>query len=240
MEWLDYLRELNIWSVMLRLTAAMAFGGLIGLERGKKRRAAGFRTYMLVCLGAALTMLLSQYEILMLEGPWAQTAGVVGIRTDAARFGAQVINGIGFLGAGTIIVTGRQEVKGLTTAAGLWASACMGLAIGAGFYECVILAFVLIFLSIRLLPYLENFIIENARNMNVYVEFSSLDDLGDIIGRIKTLDVNIYEVDIERGREETQRYPSAVFSIRLNTKQPHTHVRAAISELESVRTIDEI
>ena len=74
MECLDFLRELNIWSVMLRLTVAMAFGGLIGMERGKKRRAAGFRTYMLVCLGAALTMLLSQYEYGMLTSAWSQTA----------------------------------------------------------------------------------------------------------------------------------------------------------------------
>ena len=93
MECLDFLRELNIWSVMLRLTMAMAFGGLIGLERGRKRRAAGFRTYMLVCLGAALTMLLSQYESGMLAGAWAETAKEVGIRTDVSRFGAQVING---------------------------------------------------------------------------------------------------------------------------------------------------
>ena len=240
MECLDFLRELNIWSVMLRLTMAMAFGGLIGLERGRKRRAAGFRTYMLVCLGAALTMLLSQYESGMLAGVWAETAKEVGIRTDVSRFGAQVINGIGFLGAGTIIVTGRQEVKGLTTAAGLWASACMGLAIGAGFYECVVLAFLLIFLSIRLLPYLENFVVENARNMNIYVEFESLDDVGEIIGRIKAQDVQIYEVDIDHGREEKLRNPSAVFSIRLNHKQMHTQVLAAISELETVRTIDEI
>ena len=240
MEGLAFLRELNIWSVMLRLTMAMAFGGLIGLERGRKRRAAGFRTYMLVCLGAALTMLLSQYESGMLAGVWAETAKEVGIRTDVSRFGAQVINGIGFLGAGTIIVTGRQEVKGLTTAAGLWASACMGLAIGAGFYECVVLAFLLIFLSIRLLPYLENFVVENARNMNIYVEFESLDDVGEIIGRIKAQDVQIYEVDIDHGREEKLRNPSAVFSIRLNHKQMHTQVLAAISELETVRTIDEI
>ena len=240
MECLNFLRELNIWSVMLRLVMAMAFGGLIGLERGRKRRAAGFRTYMLVCLGAALTMLLSQYESGMLAGVWAETAKEVGIRTDVSRFGAQVINGIGFLGAGTIIVTGRQEVKGLTTAAGLWASACMGLAIGAGFYECVVLAFLLIFLSIRLLPYLENFVVENARNMNIYVEFESLDDVGEIIGRIKAQDVQIYEVDIDHGREEKLRNPSAVFSIRLNHKQMHTQVLAAISELETVRTIDEI
>ena len=240
MECLDFLRELNIWSVMLRLTVAMAFGGLIGMERGKKRRAAGFRTYMLVCLGAALTMLLSQYEYGMLTSAWSQTASQLGIRTGVSRSGAQVIHGIGFLGAGTIIVTGRQEVKGLTTAAGLWASACMGLAIGAGFYECVVLAFLLIFLSIRLLPYLENFVVENARNMNIYVEFESLDDVGAIIGRIKAQDVQIYEVDIDHGREEKLSNPSAVFSIRLNHKQMHTQVLAAISELETVRTIDEI
>lgn len=240
LESLDFLRELNMCSVMLRLTLAMFFGGLIGLERGRKRRPAGFRTYMLVCLGAALTMLLSQYEYHMINTAWSALAEEIGVRTDVARFGAQVINGIGFLGAGTIIVTGRQEVKGLTTAAGLWASACMGLAIGAGFYECVVLAFLLIFLSIRFLPYLENFIIENARNMNIYVEFESLDDVGTIIGRIKAQGGQIYEVDIDHGREEKSRNPSAVFSIRLQGNLAHTQVLAAISDLESVRTIDEI
>ena len=240
LESLDFLRELNMCSVMLRLTLAMFFGGLIGLERGRKRRPAGFRTYMLVCLGAALTMLLSQYEYHMINTAWSALAEEIGVRTDVARFGAQVINGIGFLGAGTVIVTGRQEVKGLTTAAGLWASACMGLAIGAGFYECVVLAFLLIFLSIRFLPYLENFIIENARNMNIYVEFKSLDDVGTIIGRIKAQGGQIYEVDIDHGREEKSRNPSAVFSIRLQGNLAHTQVLAAISDLESVRTIDEI
>ena len=240
LESLDFLRELNMCSVMLRLTLAMFFGGLIGLERGRKRRPAGFRTYMLVCLGAALTMLLSQYEYHMINTAWSTLAEEIGVRTDVARFGAQVINGIGFLGAGTIIVTGRQEVKGLTTAAGLWASACMGLAIGAGFYEGVVLAFLLIFLSIRFLPYLENFIIENARNMNIYVEFESLDDVGTIIGRIKAQGGQIYEVDIDHGREEKSRNPSAVFSIRLQGNLAHTQVLAAISDLESVRTIDEI
>lgn len=239
LERLDFLRELNMGSVIVRLALAMFFGGLIGIERGRKHRAAGFRTYMLVCLGAALTMLLSQYEFYMLTNVWTELSAEIGVRTDVSRFGAQVINGIGFLGAGTIIVTGRQEVKGLTTAAGLWASACMGLAIGAGFYECVMLAFLLIFLSIRVLPHVENFIIENARNMNIYVEFESLDDVGAIIGRIKAQGAQIYEVDINHGREEKFRNPSAVFSIRLHNKQPHTQVLAAISDLESVRTIDE-
>ena len=112
-ETLVFLREFHIYSVALRLLLAMFCGGFIGFERARKRRAAGFRTYLLVCLGAALTMLLGQYEYQMLSGPWAEIAAGVGTRVDVARFGAQVINGIGFLGAGTIIVTGRQEVKGL-------------------------------------------------------------------------------------------------------------------------------
>lgn len=239
-DYLDYFRQMNATSVMLRLLLAMIFGGMIGLERGKKGRAAGFRTYMLVCLGASLTMLLSQYEYYMLSHDWASLAAEIGLRTDISRFGAQVINGIGFLGAGTIIVTGQQEVKGMTTAAGLWASACTGLAIGAGFYECVFLAFLLISLVMRVLPYVENYIIENARNMNIYIEFSSLDEIGNIIGRIKAQDVQIYDVEIDRGREERSRNPSAVFSIRLNHKQAHTQILATISELECIRTIDEI
>ena len=232
MEGLAYLREMNVASVLLRLTVAMLFGGFIGLERERKRRPAGFRTYMLVCLGAALTMLLSQYESYMVTHAWHETAMEIGLRTDVSRFGAQVINGIGFLGAGTIIVTGKQEVKGLT--------ACMGLAIGAGFYECVLLGFLLILLTNRLLPFVEDAIIESARNMNIYVEFQTLDNLGDIIARIKSQGGQIYEVDLDRGREERSKNPSAVFSIRLPSRHLHVRVLAAISELESVYAIDEI
>lgn len=179
LEMFDALRQMTPESVLFRLALAMLFGGMIGMERGRKGRAAGFRTYMLVCLGSALTMLLGQYEYEMLRSSWAAVAEKVGPRIDVGRFGAQVINGISFLGAGTIIVTGRQEVKDMTTAACLWASACTGLAIGAGFYECVLLAFLLIPLVTRAPPYVESYIVENARNMNIYVEFRSLDDVGD-------------------------------------------------------------
>ena len=136
---LDPLRDLNLASLLFRLALAMFFGGMIGLERVRKRRPAGFRTYMLVCLGATLAGIVSQYNFIMLNTTFYETMKEVGRSTDVSRIGAKVIGGIGFLGAGTVIVTGRQEVKGLTTAAGLWASACMGLAIGAGFYECVVL-----------------------------------------------------------------------------------------------------
>jgi len=169
---LDFLRELNIWSVILRLLLAVFVGGLIGLERTRKRRPAGFRTYTLVCLGSALTMLLSQYEYYMLTEVWVEDALKIGITTDVSRFGAQAINGIGFLGAGTILVTGRKEVKGMTTAACLWASACVGLAIGAGFYECVVLSVLIIFLTVYILPGIEYKILQMTRDMNVCVLFT--------------------------------------------------------------------
>ena len=237
-EMIASLRELNIYSVTLRLVLAVLLGGMIGMERGRKRRAAGFRTYLLVCMGAALTMLLGQYFVTMLDGGWKTLGDALGIKTDVARLGAQVINGIGFLGAGTVIVTGRQEVKGLTTAAGLWASACMGLAVGAGFYSCVIPAFLLILLSIRTLPWLENLIVENTRNINIYVEFDSIDSMAGIISDIRSRHVRILDVEIERDSEKKQ--PGACFVLRMDKRMKHVDFLAALAENRAIRAIEEL
>lgn len=234
------LRELSVASVLLRLFLAMLFGGAIGLEREKKKRPAGFRTYMVVCLGATLTMILGQYLLHMTGTQWLSSANAIGVQTDITRFAAQVINGVGFLGAGTILITGRQQIKGLTTAASLWASACMGLVIGATFYECAFLAFFLIVAVMKLLPKVEAILMEKARNMNIYIDFYSLDGINEVIGCLKSLNIQIYDVDIERGKKSQQKYPNAVFSIRLGKKQSHTKVVALLSKLECISAIKEI
>lgn len=239
-EVLEPLRQFTFPSILLRLTLAMFFGGIIGLEGARKGRPAGFRTNMLVCLGAALTMLLGQYERQMVETEWVHLWDAVGARVDVSRFGAQVINGIGFLGAGTIIVTGKQQIKGLTTAAGLWTCACVGLAIGAGFYECVSLAFVLVFFVVRVLPHMEEIIISNLRNMNIYIEYDRVEHTGMVLNHLRQLDTRIYEVEIDRREEEPGRNPSAVFTIRLNKRIPHARVLAHISKLECISAIEEI
>jgi putative Mg2+ transporter-C (MgtC) family protein len=239
----DYFRQINFAGVVMRLVVAMFCGGIVGLERERKHGdsgLAGMRTYMLVCVGAALTIEISQYEYTMLTGPWSALAESIGIKTDVSRFGAQVINGIGFLGAGTIIVTGSQEVKGLTTAAGLWASACMGLAVGAGFYEAVILAVILIIVSITALSNVESKIIDVARNMNFYVEYNTMDDISGIIAALKHMDARIYEVDIDRGDLKRGINHSAVFNIRLNQRMSHTALLMDLSQLDSIITIYEI
>ena len=236
LDWLEYLRQLNIWSMMLRVLCAMAAGGLVGFEREKKGRPAGFRTYMLVALGAALTIMLSQYLNLMFEGPWKEISDSLGIKTDVSRLGAQVINGVGFLGAGTIIVTGRREVKGLTTAAGLWASACMGLAIGAGFYECMLISFLLIVMSMKFLPYIENLIMSKAVNMSVYIEVDNIENLGSVLGFLKREEVRIYEVELDKQQNDHVSQINSLLPMRCQ----HTELLAALSTLEGVISIEEV
>jgi len=164
----------------------------------------------------------------------------IGQTTDLSRLGAQVINGIGFLGAGTIIVTGRQQVKGLTTAAGLWAAACMGLAIGAGFYLGAIVGCALIILTSTLLSYFESKIMSTARNMNIYIEFLSTNDIGAIIDTLKKMDVRIFDVEITKIRSSDGLPPSAIFSIRLPKKSKHADVMAAIASVGGVQSVQEL
>lgn len=236
----EILREWSCIAVAFRLVLAMLAGGVVGLERGRKHRAAGFRTHMLVCMGAALSMLMGQYQIRMADSLWQEMVPVLTSRLDASRFGAQVINGIGFLAAGTIIQTGRQEVKGLTTAAGLWTSACMGLAIGAGFYECVILALAAMVLVVRLLPSVEAFLLSKARNINLYMEFASLADVGQIIGCLKAQGARIYEIEIDQREHGENRRPGAFFSVRLHQRQSHTELLLKVSQLDCVFVIEEL
>ncbi|MDO4989254.1 MAG: MgtC/SapB family protein [Eubacteriales bacterium] len=143
----DPLRQFSFDSLVLRLLLALASGGVIGYGRSKKNCAAGLRTYMLISLGAALSIAITLYEHQMLHSAWAETVAVVGEKFDASRLAAQVVTGIGFLGAGTIIVTKKMSIKGLTTAAGLWTTGIVGLAAGSGFYEGALLGTALVLLT---------------------------------------------------------------------------------------------
>ena len=243
---LDHLRIMttdnSVWITLLRLGVAAFCGGVIGLERGRKRRPAGFRTHMMVCIGAALAMLISQYLTMMTDTYWGQILRGVGVNagtTDVARLGAQVINGIGFLGAGTIIVTGRQEVKGMTTAAGLWASACMGLCIGAGFVEGAFIGCVLISATIVVFGHFERFILNRVRDINLLVEYEHVDDVGKIIATIKDQGIRIFDVEMNKGKGPGT-YPNALFSVRLPKKMSHTEVMTIIASVENVRAIQDL
>ena len=183
-EFMDYLRELNFASIFLRFSLAVICGGIIGMERGKKRHAAGLRTHLIVCIGSASVMMVSQFIHLTMSST-----------ADPGRLGAQVISGIGFLGVGTIVVTGRNQVKGLTTAAGLWASACMGLAIGIAFYEVAIIMCVFLYLVLEFVNLLDERYLKTAVTTQLYLEYELDFKFSEIIRTIKKAGWNTSTVE---------------------------------------------
>ncbi len=162
MEFLDPIRGFDLLSSAIKILLAMAVGGIIGLERGKQGRAAGMRTHILVCLGAALTAMMGFY-----------VNDFFGNISDPLRISAQVVSGIGFLGVGTILVKGRFQITGLTTAACVWATATIGLALGAGYYEGALLGFLATFLTVTVLHNLEYKLGKHQRRFGMYVEINS-------------------------------------------------------------------
>lgn len=218
----DIFYDINIISVTIRLVLAVIIGGIIGLERGANNHAAGFRTHILVCVGAALVMVTNEYICQFNE------------LADPARLGAQVITGVGFLGAGTIMVTGHNKVKGLTTAAGLWASACLGLAIGIGFYEGALVAAILIFVSLALLPKVETFFFNLSRSIDLYIEIDSVEHFKEFIKYTKTLDTKSCKI---RVHHEGAGIPGAVgftLSMTLEKGTDVKKIEASIKEFEGV------
>ena len=222
------LREVTLLAVILRIACAAVFGGLLGLEREIKNRAAGLRTYMLVCVGACLIMLTNQYIF--------QTFNA----SDPVRMGAQVVSGIGFLGAGTIIVTRRNQIKGLTTAAGLWAAAGVGLAVGVGFYEAAIIGGLAIFTVMTLLQRMDNRMHRNAKVLEVYVELSRDCALGDFLRQVRSRDIEVRET-IREHDADTDGSTRAYFStLRLKKRQKHIDVLDDIRSIDGVVYLEEL
>ncbi len=226
----DFIREGTALAMTLRLVLAFICGALIGAEREIKRRPAGFRTHILICLGAAVTTLTSQYLFLRL-----------GLFTDVGRLGAQVIAGIGFIGAGTIIVTGRRQVKGLTTAAGLWASAIVGLACGAGFAECAIFATAMILFAEIVLIKFEFKFAKSGRACTLYIEYTRPETIQDVLETLSAMTLKVSNLEVSRteGEDEQHRY-YALLSVQTTPKLGGTQIVTEITRLPNVFAVEEM
>lgn len=197
--------HINVFSVTLRLFLAAAIGAAIGFEREKQHQAAGLRTHMLICIGAALAMITNQY---ITENLFSNA--------DPTRMGAQVISGMGFLGAGTIIVTQKQKVKGLTTAAGLWASACAGLAAGVGFYEGAVIGAIIIFIVIVIIQKFDKYAQIRYKIFYISMEIKESNTMEEVKNVIKNSDMEIMDMEFIRVVSDGA---SSVISINLKIKQ---------------------
>lgn len=233
----DPLREFTFLSVLFRLLLALAAAGLIGYGRTLRGCAAGLRTYMLIGVGSALSVLITLYEYRMLHTAWASVAEEVGEKFDASRLASQALTGIGFLGAGTILKVAHQQVNGLTTATGMFATVCMSIAAGAGFFECVILSMLLIILVLNLMTPLETLYKRRLRNITLSIEMDHTDNIDLITDQIKAVNAEVYEVDIESGPAPA----SAIFILQMSRdNSSHSAMLSSIAELECVRSVQEL
>ncbi len=222
------LRELVPLSIVIRLAAAALLGGLIGLDREMKNRPAGLRTYMLVCMGSCLIMMTNQYIYHFVQ------------QGDPTRLGAQVVSGIGFLGAGTIVVTRRNHIKGLTTAAGLWAAAGVGLALGVGFYEAALAAGLAIFLILTVLQRLDSKMRSRSRTADLYIEMSDSLSLGALIRELRGLNVRIDEVQLDQGGVLEENVRALLVTLKLPKRSDRDALIDSIRKINGVILLEEL
>lgn len=198
------------------------------MERGLNNHSAGLRTYMLVCLGSALIMMTNQYV--------CQITG----SGDMVRMGAQVVNGIGFLGAGTIMVTRNNQIKGLTTAAGLWAAAGVGLAVGIGFYEAAFAAGITIFIILTILRRWDNRIMKKSKIFSIYVELSKEMQIGKFLRTLRRMEIYFDDVQIYGNEAVGLEGRSFIVTLKVKKRQNHNELLEKLKEIEGVKYIDEL
>ena len=224
----ELLTEFNFVSVVVRLFLAVVMGGIIGLERGIKGRAAGMRTYMLVCIGAAMVMVTSQY------------LAIDDASLDVTRMGAQVVSGIGFLGAGTIIITKERQVRGLTTAAGLWASAAMGLAIGVGFYMGAFVGMFCIIFTTSIMHRFDNLVTSRSRAISLYLELKEAAYIPRLLNDIRMGGTKVTYMEVVKSKYSHEDSTALLLSLLMPGKRLHYEVVADFIAIDYVRFAEEV
>ncbi len=223
-----FFTSLTDWTpenVILRMAAAFLLGALIGIDRGVKRRGGGARTDAAVCLGSAMVMLTAQFMYLRFSG-----------NTDISRMASQVVSGVGFLGAGSIIVS-RHQVKGLTSAAGVWICACIGLAAGIGFVDGAMIATLILLGGLHLLPLIETKIYQHTRYVTLYIEAEDSRIAAALLHRLKSDGCTVDMYDVERPRAGGQSF-TILATVRISKKRKRDAYIESLSQIEGILSID--
>ncbi|MBU3111861.1 MgtC/SapB family protein [Clostridium lacusfryxellense] len=228
-----------VYEVVIRLALAVVVGGLIGYEREFKNRPAGFRTHILVCLGAAITSMIQLYSIqettnMIIAHPELQTA----MKVDIGRLGAQVITGVGFLGAGTIIHD-KGSIKGLTTAASIWTVACIGLAVGLGYYTLSILATICIFIVLVFLKTFEEKFFKNTNVLKLEIQYVNKKEMVEKLEQyfqgmnIKVKNIE-FLIDDDEDDDENSIYSTTMYTILAPRHIKSSHIVQKLCAFEEI------
>lgn len=236
----NFTGALTVEVVAFRLFLAVLFGGIVGYEREKNNRPAGFRTHILVCFGAAIvSMVQDQLRLDILDLARNESIAVASvIKTDLGRLGAQVISGIGFLGAGSIMKEKGETVGGMTTAAGIWATGCVGLGIGWGFYNIAVAAIVFMLLIMVSFKKFESKLVRKARLIKFEVKF--LDEEGYVNGLLEAYEIfrqkSIRITQIDKVQEEDTVY----FTVSMKGRNNISDVIVSLSSVKNVEYVRDV
>ena len=218
---ISYIQDFNGFSVMLRIILAVIAGGIIGNERGVHGSAAGLRTHIFVCVGSALTSICSLY-----------VSKVLGFSGDVFRIPASVVSGIGFLGAGTILVKSDRSIAGLTTADGMWVTAITGIAFGYGFYTGGIVTTLICIVNASLLTRIEH---NRIRYMRFYVEVNNVDVVQSIVDKLYELLNN--DVLIETIPAKSGIVGNVGLEVTISTRNDFDRIKKELSSFEGINYI---
>lgn len=222
------LEELTLTAIVVRIFFACLVGGILGFEREINNHSAGLRTYMLVCVGSCLIMMTNQFVFQTIDSG------------DPLRMGAQVVSGIGFLGAGTIIVTRNNQIKGLTTAAGLWAAAGVGLAIGIGFYEGAVVASLAVTVILSFLHRWDDHMATKAKLINVYVELSKDLPLGEFLRELRKREIDFSDIQLDTETAVDEEVRSVVATLKCKQRTSHKKLLNELRKLDGVVYLEEL
>lgn len=225
---MDEIRILTEGAIVVRILISLAFGAILGLDRGLKSRPAGLRTYILVCVGSCIVMMTNQYVYQVFD------------TGDPVRMSAQVVSGIGFLGAGTIIVTRRNQIRGLTTAAGLWASACVGLAIGIGLYEIALVGGLAIVIVLTSLGHWDLFIRRRARDVDVYIEIPVSFSFAVFLEKLRQQGLGISNLQFTGGEGSASDRLGFVCTLSCAQRMDHALMLAAVRSIGPRISVEEL
>ena len=234
----SFVNKLTVEVVSLRLLLAVVFGGIVGYTREKDNKPAGFRTHILVCFGAAVISMVQdqlRLNILELASINLKLSGV--IKTDLGRLGAQVVSGIGFLGAGSIMKEKGETVGGMTTAAGIWATGCAGLGIGWGFYNLAIPAIVFMLVIIVIFKKFEPKIVKRTKLLKFEVKF--LEDKNYAKGLLATYEVFNQKLIKITQIDKNQPENTAIFTVNMDEKIDISDVIVSLSAIKAVEVVKE-
>ena len=222
------------WDMVIRLVVAVTVGCIIGIERERKNRPAGMRTHVLVCVGAATIAILESmliHDTVMLNAANERT----GIAVSVGRISAQVVSGIGFLGAGTIFVS-QKKIAGLTTAASLWNVACLGLASGMGYYKLALAGCCVVIVT---LMFMQRMVHVNAIK-NVEVKFiHRKETLAFINAYFEEANIKVLDVDFHVENNQDYNLYTNLYTLHLPDRTTYTDIVNHLSEhanVQSVRT----